>query len=140
MRSRTTPLAFLLILFAPACSEFSVPEPDFETIVSECGLSRHKAVSVGDSGGSLAVTAFSGDPLSPSLRQPEQLDCLLEGIQTPDHVTRSMDTTRALDGRQDASWDFLAPEGDAAWDGQVSAEWSYHPDSGMNLIVTKNQE
>jgi hypothetical protein len=35
-----------------------------------------------------------------------------------------MTSTRALDGRQTASWD------------GIDAAWSYHPDSGMNMTVS----
>ena len=49
--------------------------------------------------------------------------CVLAGLDMPDSVASRMDQTRALDGMQDADWDGL------------HASWSYHPDSGVQIIV-----
>jgi nucleotide-binding universal stress UspA family protein len=49
--------------------------------------------------------------------------CLLDAIGAPDHVISRMESTRALDGRQSAEID------------DYELSWSYHPDSGMDLIV-----
>lgn len=51
--------------------------------------------------------------------------CVLQRISAPADVTARMDQTRALDGMQDASW------------GEYKASWTYHPDSGLNLILTE---
>lgn len=58
----------------------------------------------------------------------EKLDaayCVLERIGAPPSVTARMDSTRALDGMQDAEW------------GGFTASWTYHPDEGLNLIITE---
>jgi hypothetical protein len=34
-----------------------------------------------------------------------------------------MEKTRALDGRQTASWSF------------IEASWTYHPDNGLDVII-----
>jgi hypothetical protein len=44
----------------------------------------------------------------------------------PESVTAQMDGTRALDGRQPASWD------------GYTASWTFHPDSGFDLIITED--
>jgi hypothetical protein len=36
-----------------------------------------------------------------------------------------MDNTRALDGMQTASW------------GNYEASWTYHPDEGLDVVVTE---
>jgi hypothetical protein len=54
------------------------------------------------------------------------LVCTLDELDTPVSVTAQMDNTRALDGMQTAEWDDFA------------ASWTYHPDSGMDLIITEN--
>lgn len=51
------------------------------------------------------------------------LDCVVTELGMPTWVEKSISTTRALDGRQSADWD------------EYSAQWGYHPDNGLNLIV-----
>jgi hypothetical protein len=47
--------------------------------------------------------------------------CALNVMKAPSFVTSQIDTTRALDGLQKASW------------GKVSSFWTYHPDNGLNI-------
>lgn len=47
--------------------------------------------------------------------------CSLLVMKAPSFVTSQIDTTRALDGLQKANW------------GRLSAFWTYHPDSGLNI-------
>ena len=42
----------------------------------------------------------------------------------PDAVVSQMDSTTSLQGRQTASWD------------GTDASWTYHPDNGLDLILT----
>lgn len=51
--------------------------------------------------------------------------CILAQVKTPDYVIAQMDRTRALDGTQHGSW------------GNISASWSYHPDSGLDVVLTE---
>lgn len=51
--------------------------------------------------------------------------CVLTAIKTPQSVIADIDATRALDGRQEATWDGFA------------ASWRYHPDSGVQMIITE---
>ena len=53
-----------------------------------------------------------------------QLARLVEKLQMPASVQARLTSTRALDGRQEAAW-----EG-------YKATWTYHPNSGLDLIVT----
>lgn len=52
--------------------------------------------------------------------------CMLEKVGAPTSVSARMQDTRALDGMQDVTW------------GDYEATWTYHPDSGMNVIITEN--
>lgn len=52
------------------------------------------------------------------------LVCVLSELDTPESVFARMEATRALDGVQTASW------------AGVSASWTYHPDNGLDLIIT----
>ncbi|TDC52740.1 hypothetical protein E1212_07760 [Jiangella ureilytica] len=54
----------------------------------------------------------------------EDVACLLDALEAPRAVIARVDSTRALDGMQDAEWDDL------------TASWTYHPDDGLSLIVT----
>jgi hypothetical protein len=49
---------------------------------------------------------------------------ILAILDVPDSVVARMDSTRALDGVQEASWDGL------------TATWTYHPDDGLDIIIT----
>ena len=51
------------------------------------------------------------------------LDCVLTALQVPEAVKQHIQSTRALDGRQEDSWDGF------------TASWSYHPDDGLDAIV-----
>ena len=49
------------------------------------------------------------------------VSCTLSVMKAPSFVTAQIDTTRALDGLQRATW------------GKNSAFWTYHPDNGLNI-------
>jgi hypothetical protein len=53
------------------------------------------------------------------------IDCVLDSVKVPDFVRAQMDKTRALDGTQRESW------------ANLSATWSYHPDTGLNVGLTE---
>lgn len=50
--------------------------------------------------------------------------CVLAPLDTPERVTQAMESTRALDGRITDSWD------------AYTANWPYHPDTGLDLIIS----
>ncbi len=52
------------------------------------------------------------------------IGCFLTEFDTPRAIVAAMDTTTSLMGRQEQS------------DGDLTYQWTYHPDNGMNLIVT----
>ena len=51
----------------------------------------------------------------------QDVACTLSVMKAPSFVTSQIDTTRALDGLQKASW------------GKVTSFWTYHPDNGLNI-------
>jgi hypothetical protein len=53
-----------------------------------------------------------------------EIACVLRELEAPADVTARMDSTRALDGMQEATW------------GRVSASWTYHPDDGLDVILS----
>ena len=52
--------------------------------------------------------------------------CALAVMKAPSFVTSQIETTRALDGLQKATW------------GKVSSFWTYHPDNGLNISFNSN--
>lgn len=54
----------------------------------------------------------------------DQLACVIWLLEPPSAVTGRMDSTRALDGMQEASW------------AEYAMSWSYHPNTGLDVIVT----
>lgn len=51
------------------------------------------------------------------------LGCILNALDIPEHALDKMGRTTALAGNQSATW------------GNFEAEWSYHPDRGMDGVV-----
>jgi hypothetical protein len=51
----------------------------------------------------------------------EDMSCALSKLGAPSFVISQINTTRALDGMQRATW------------GKISAAWTYHPDNGANI-------
>jgi len=88
----------------------------FSALISEC-------TKVSISGDQTSVTFdtegeedISGDSLV-------EVYCSLAIVGAPDYVFDLIATTRALDGRQTESW------------GEFRASWSYHPNSGLQLVI-----
>ncbi|MFC8616579.1 hypothetical protein ACFT9M_09205 [Micromonospora purpureochromogenes] len=52
------------------------------------------------------------------------LECYWSELDMPDSVKAEVEATRALDGRQSGDW------------GDIHASWSYHPDSGLQMVLT----
>ncbi|GIE96260.1 hypothetical protein [Paractinoplanes rishiriensis] len=78
-------------------------------------------VSVADGGRTLTVDVKGEEDFVGTTTGT--LDCVLQFLESPAAVTQHIYQTRALDGRQQNTWQTYA------------ASWSYHPDSGLNLIV-----
>ncbi|MGO1746803.1 MAG: hypothetical protein ACTHY8_10775 [Microbacterium gubbeenense] len=81
------------------------------------------SIAVEDNGRTLLVSTkpADDDPLGISALV---LDCVYAELDTPSRVSEVISSTRALDGRQTATWD------------SYSASWGYHPDNGLDLIVS----
>jgi hypothetical protein len=53
----------------------------------------------------------------------EDVFCALSILKAPGFVEAQIETTRAIDGLQKASW------------GKISAFWTYHPTNGLNITI-----
>jgi hypothetical protein len=61
----------------------------------------------------------------PGMLRLSHVQCVLKDLSAPDAVWMHMGDTRALDGRQQDSW------------GAYTASWTYHPDQGLDVIITE---
>jgi hypothetical protein len=101
----------------------AVPEATvFEQVQSDCVV---PATSLGDDGYTLVIDHKGEDDVV-GVDYGTVL-CVLDALDTPTSVRAQMDSTRALDGMRSGSW------------GDFTAVWSYHPDSGVNLIIEEVQ-
>ncbi|WP_053205835.1 hypothetical protein [Jiangella muralis] len=109
--------------------------PTLEDASAACG----DAGRIEDDGATLVLAGY-GDALTDLLDDDAELEdamadigltsvedmaCVLEELQAPTAVIEHMSSTRALDGTQSDDW-----EG-------YEAQWTYHPDDGLNIIVTE---
>ncbi|MEU2199538.1 hypothetical protein [Isoptericola sp. NPDC019482] len=92
----------------------------FEAAYADCGPSD--GLELVDDGTTLALDAQGEEDFSGA--SYTTVDCVLGALEAPSRVTELMNSTRALDGRQTDSWD------------GVTATWSYHPDTGLDLLLT----
>jgi hypothetical protein len=78
-------------------------------------------VTLADGGKTLTFSAVGKYPSVASAGNYTDFLCALAVLKVPSFVQTQIDTTRALDGLQKATW------------GKISAFWTYHPDNGMNI-------
>lgn len=86
-----------------------------EYAAGACKLQTGTTANFGDEGLTLTL---SGNMLF------SMQECILNELDVPDSVLAQIGATRALDGMQRAEW------------GTVKATWTYHPDDGLDLILT----
>lgn len=91
--------------------------------VRECGLTNQEGIELGDEGQSLTMDSEGTDDYLSEGADEAQIGCVLRALDMPDAVESRMNNTRALDGRQSAEWD------------EFAASWSYHPDTGTNVVI-----
>lgn len=96
------------------------PQTRLEKAKRECAQ-RSPHVSLGDEGTSMVISRVLAEE-DPGATW-NQLSCVFVKVDIPDAVVSHIEGTRALDGRQQASWDGF------------EASWTYHPDDGLNLIL-----
>lgn len=78
-------------------------------------------VRVADEGRTLIVSTEGEEAIGAGF---DELYCVINELEVPASIINRIDTTRALDGMQFGSWD------------SFEASWNYHPDNGMNLVVS----
>lgn len=88
----------------------------FSALMAQCSDSPVSADATSISFDTEGEEDLSGDTVF-------EVYCSLSITGVPDYVFDLIGTTRALDGRQTETW------------GNFRASWSYHPDSGLNLLI-----
>lgn len=113
-----------LVIFGVALllSSCAAPGPlPLQAAVDECELNGSDLVVFEDDGATLLID-HKGEEDFRGLTI-EKVDCLLDALDIPGSVRQKMGQTRALDGMQTAEWD------------AITATWTYHPDTGIDLIL-----
>lgn len=90
-----------------------------EKAVWSCGLRSNYFATLRDGNRTLIIE--SGGLGLPS----SALSCIFKQLKMPSWVRARVDSTRALDGEKTATWS------------GYKAFWTYHPDDGLNMTVTK---
>ncbi|MCA4132936.1 hypothetical protein LD110_08945 [Arthrobacter sp. M4] len=89
-----------------------------------CNVTDPDYAPLGDGGYSITL---KGKPKYGGGLPMSDIACILKAVNVPDSVVSQMDSTRALDGMQRASWD------------KISASWTYHPDNGFRVILSESK-
>lgn len=76
-----------------------------------------------DDGGASLILDFAGADTDSGELIDRHFECVMRQLDGPQSVQAAIMSTRALDGRQTATWDGIA------------ASWTYHPDTGLDLIL-----
>jgi hypothetical protein len=117
------PAAGVLVVAGVAVGIVAGMQPSkLEAALTSCGLETKASAQLGDEGHTLTLDMVGEDDFGKLAY--DDVFCVLDAIEIPDSVTAQMGETRSLDGRQNAQWD------------DIEASWGYHPDSGLDLILT----
>jgi hypothetical protein len=70
------------------------------------------------------VVDMAGDDPGTGTETFDGVLCVLDELDAPQSLVSRMESTRALDGMQSATWS------------SYEVTWTYHPDDGLDLIIT----
>jgi hypothetical protein len=70
------------------------------------------------------IIDMAGEKTATGTSTIDDVLCVLTDLETPQSVIARMESTRALDGMQSATWS------------TYEVTWTYHPDDGLDLIIT----
>lgn len=97
--------------FSDAANTCGFSSADYETIEEGESLELNHAAKPNGSG----ITST-------------EVFCFLKELDAPASLEAKINNTRALDGTQTETWE------------QMKATWTYHPDSGLNLILERTDD
>ncbi|MDI1465020.1 hypothetical protein QEZ54_29025 [Catellatospora sp. KI3] len=98
----------------------AVTQSPLEKAARQCA-NGNRFVTIGDGGKTLMFNTQGEERDGVSITT---LECFLRELEVSDAIIAEIDTTRALDGRQTGDW------------GDYHGSWTYHPDNGLQMIVT----
>ena len=90
--------------------------------VETCGVTGTDGIVVADEGRSLTFDMKGDDDLRGA--NITDIVCVFTALDMPSAVVSHMDQTTSMDGRQSESW------------GDLTVSWSYHPDRGLDGVLT----
>jgi hypothetical protein len=102
-----------------------VPDQSMADAATTCDVETNSWIVLGDEGQSIAMQSEGAEA---SGADYADVLCILDALDVPDSVLNRIDNTRALDGRQSATWD------------QLTASWGYHPDNGLDIVIDASAE
>ncbi|TFC02328.1 hypothetical protein [Cryobacterium sp. MDB2-33-2] len=85
-----------------------------------CRVTGNASITVGDKGQSISMKSAGAKSAGAKMTD---LACVFTQLEAPDSMISRIDSTRALDGRQTATWK------------DYSASWGYHPDNGLDIVI-----
>ena len=107
------------------------PDSPLAILSESCGVSSadpdgdsYVQYSPDDDSITVASVQFDLDDVADESTLSYKLACIASAL--PDHVLSRIDSTRAIDGMQEAVFE------------DVTVFWSYHPDNGINLAIYSN--
>lgn len=90
--------------------------------VEACDIAYTPGITLGDEGTSITFDMRGEDETSGA--DYVEIACLFAELDIPSAVTSHIDQTTSMDGRQTETWDNL------------TVSWSYHPDRGLDGVLT----
>lgn len=90
--------------------------------VEACGASFARGIDLGDEGRSLTFDMKGED--EPSGADILDIACIFGELDMPSAVMSHIDQTTSMDGRQTETWE------------NITVSWSYHPDRGLDGVLT----
>lgn len=97
---------------------------DIEKALDSCNSALETWASVGDNGDTLTIDGQGKDDAADTKASITSEACILSALDVTDAIVSEMDSTTAMMGRQEGTW------------GKHSISWTYHPDNGLDFIVT----
>ena len=94
--------------------------------VEACDASRVRGIDLGDEGRSLTFDMRGEDETSGA--SISYIACIFGELDMPSAVRSHIDQTTSMDGRQTETWE------------NVTVSWSYHPDRGLDGVLTVGED
>lgn len=123
-KSNNLIIGILVISFVVVGYIFLTQPSKIELAFENCSLSEGLNVGLDSNGKGLFLDGKGEEDYS-GVSIGKQL-CVLEELEMPATVRNQLSNTNSLMGVRTAEWD------------DISIEWSYHPDDGLNLTIKEN--